>query len=164
MRGHVLRFEGRCSNPDFGASSADAADSRVSWPHQGVLNFALGCPVEPQGSTETKSLGESWNRELQDGGNRREGGVPSRTYWCKLSLAVVENVGPHRKAIRASQISHNTFIRPSRSFASVLPVGCWPWSGNCPERFRLSVRLGGRRLARANSICGTAISRRGDLW
>jgi hypothetical protein len=47
---------GRCGNPDFGAPSAVTQDSWVSWPHQSVLNinFALCCPIELQGSTETE--------------------------------------------------------------------------------------------------------------
>jgi hypothetical protein len=49
MRGAC--FAGRvggAGNPDFDAPSADAPDSRVSWPHQSVLNinFALCCPIE----------------------------------------------------------------------------------------------------------------------
>jgi hypothetical protein len=33
---------GGAGNPDFGALSADAPDSRVSWPHQSVLNINFG--------------------------------------------------------------------------------------------------------------------------
>jgi len=51
---------GRCGNPDFGAPSADAPRQPGYWPHQSVLNinFALCCPIELQGSTETEILVE----------------------------------------------------------------------------------------------------------
>src|SRR5215469_1700426 len=47
-RGVFCGSSGRYGNPDFGAPSADAPDSRVSWPRQSVLNinFALYCPIE----------------------------------------------------------------------------------------------------------------------
>jgi hypothetical protein len=57
-------------------------------------------------------------------------------------------VEPRQKAIRKSQISHITFIRPSRWFARLLLVGCCLRPAIERRGLRLFLRLRGHRLAR----------------
>jgi hypothetical protein len=74
-RGMFFGSIGRCGNPDFGAPSADAPDSRVSWPRQSVLNinFALCCPIESKRKSQLNPEidGRRWRKLPSEAWYRR---------------------------------------------------------------------------------------------